>query len=101
VWGLWGGLSLEQHLVEGAAVALAIAVAFVPRRRGTIEVAALAAAIVIALQLAANYWLYSYVVWFFPLVIVALAGAHPAPGRLWAAAAQAPGEDTVLAPAGA
>ncbi len=83
VWGLWGGLGLEHRLVEGAAVALALAVAFVPRRRGTIEVAALGAAVLIALQLAANYWLYSYIVWFFPLVIVALVGSHPAPGRLW------------------
>ena len=77
VWGLWGGLGVEQHLVEGAAVALAIAVAFVPRRRGLIEIAALGAAVVIALQLAANYWLYSYIVWFFPLVIVAVFGSFP------------------------
>jgi hypothetical protein len=77
VWGLWGGLSVEQHLVEGAAVALAIAVAFVPRRRGPAEVAALGAAVIIALQLAASYWLYSYVVWFFPLVAVALFGSLP------------------------
>jgi hypothetical protein len=75
VWGLWGGLSFEQHLVEGAAIGLAILVAFVPRRRGLIEIAALAAAVLIALQLAASYWLYSYVVWFFPLVAVALFGA--------------------------
>jgi hypothetical protein len=85
VWGLWGGLSLEQHLVEGAAVALAIVVAFVPRERGVVEVAALGAAVLIALQLAANYWLYSYIVWFFPLVIVALFGSYasrePEPGE--------------------
>ncbi len=77
VWGLWGGLGVEQHLAEGAAVALAVVVAFVPRRRGTIEVAALGAAVVIALQLVANYWLYSYIVWFFPLVIVALFASYP------------------------
>jgi hypothetical protein len=85
VWGLWGGLSLEQHLVEGAAVALAILVAFVPRRRGVVELAALGAAVLIALQLAANYWLYSYIVWFYPLVIVALFGSYasrePEPGE--------------------
>jgi hypothetical protein len=77
VWGLWGGLSLEQHLVEGAAVALAVVVAFVPRQRGVVQVAALGAAVLIALQLAANYWLYSYIVWFFPLVIVAVFGSFP------------------------
>ena len=78
VWGLWGGLGVEQHLVEGAAVAFALVVAFVPRRRGVVEVAALGAAVVIALQLAVNYWLYSYIVWFFPLVIAAVFGSHPA-----------------------
>jgi hypothetical protein len=56
---------------------LAILVAFVPRRRGLIEVAALGGAVLIAVQLAASYWLYSYVVWFFPLVAVAIFGAFP------------------------
>jgi hypothetical protein len=77
IWGLWGGLSVEQHLAEGAVVALALAAAFLPRRRTVLEVAALGAAILIALQLVANYWLYSYIVWFFPLVIVAMFGAYP------------------------
>jgi hypothetical protein len=77
IWGLWGGLGLAQHLVEGAVVALALAAAFLPRRRTVIEVAALAGAVLIALQLVANYRLYSYIVWFFPVVIVALFGAYP------------------------
>jgi hypothetical protein len=86
IWGLWGGLKLEHGLAEGAAVALALAVAFVPRRRGVVEVAALGAAVLIALQVTANYWLYAYVVWFFPLVMVALLAAHPSPLG-WAIAA--------------
>jgi hypothetical protein len=81
IWGLWGGswggLHVVQRLLEGAAIGLAIAVAFVPRRRGVIEVAALAGALIIALQLVANYWLYSYVVWFLPMVLVALFGSYP------------------------
>jgi len=77
IWGLWGGLGIEQHLVQGATVALAIAVMIVPRRRGLVEVAALGAAILIALQLGAGYWLYSYIVWFFPFVVVALFGSFP------------------------
>src|SRR5581483_9300438 len=72
IWGLWGGLGLVQHLVQGAAVALALAVAVVPSRRGLVEVAALGAAVLIALQLTVNYWLYAYIVWFFPLVAVAI-----------------------------
>ena len=77
VWGLWGGLGFEQHLVQGAAIALAIVVAFFPRRRGVVEVAALAAAVMIAVELSASYWLYSYIVWFFPLVAIALFGSFP------------------------
>jgi hypothetical protein len=77
IWGLWGGLGIEQHLLQGATVALAIAVMFLPRRRGLVEVAALGAAILIALQLGAGYWLYSYIVWFFPFVVVALFGSFP------------------------
>jgi hypothetical protein len=77
IWGLWGGLGFEQHLVQGATVAFALSVMFVPRRRGVVEVAALGAAILIALQLGAGYWLYSYIVWFFPFVVVALFGSFP------------------------
>jgi hypothetical protein len=80
VWGLWGGLDVGQRLVQGAAIALAIAVAFVPERRGIIEVAALGAAVLIALQLGITHWFYLYIPWFFPLVIVALVGAHPPAG---------------------
>jgi hypothetical protein len=90
VWGLWGGLGFEQHLVQGATVALGIAVMFVPRRRGPVEVAALGAAILIALQLSGGYWLYSYIVWFFPLVAVALFASFPS--ELGSAVAAAVGE---------
>jgi len=77
IWGLYGGLSVEQHLVQGAGVALALAVAFVPERRDTVTIAALGAAVIIALQLGVTYWFYLYIVWFFPLVIVALLGSYP------------------------
>jgi hypothetical protein len=90
IWGLWGGLGFEQHLVQGATVALGIAVMFVPRRRGVIEVAALGAALLIALQLGAGYWLYSYIVWFFPFVAVAVFGSFPS--ELGHAVAAAVGE---------
>jgi hypothetical protein len=58
---------------------LAIAVAFVPRRRDVVVVAALAAAVVIALQLAVTHWFYLYLVWFFPLVLVALLAPYREP----------------------
>ena len=81
IWGLWGGLSFEQHLVQGAAVALAIGLAVVPRRRGTVEVAALAAAVIIALQFGIDHWFYLYIVWFFPAAMFALLAAHPSPSE--------------------
>jgi hypothetical protein len=77
VWGLWSGLGGLQSLLQGAVVALALGVAFLPSRRGVVEVAALGAGILIALQLTLNYWLYPYIVWFFPLAIVALVATHP------------------------
>jgi hypothetical protein len=96
VWGLWGGLGFAQHLVQGATVALGVAVLFVPRRRGVIEVSALAGAILIALQLSAGYWLYSYIVWFFPMVAVAVFGCFPSElGRAVAAAVgERPAQDS-------
>jgi len=95
VWGLYGGLTIEQRLVQGAAVALALAVAFVPSRRGLVEVAALGAAVILALQLAVTYWFYLYIVWFFPLVIVALLGTEPAsPPALANAEAPVPDSQT-------
>ena len=77
VWGLWGGLSTPQSLLQGAVIALAVAVALIPERRGLMEVAALGAAVLCALQITLNYWLYPYIVWFFPLVILALVAADP------------------------
>ena len=77
VWGLWGGLNFEQHLVQAFAVALAIAAAFIPRHRTIVEVGALGAAILIAFQLGLTHWFYLYIPWFFPFVIVALIGAFP------------------------
>ncbi len=81
VWGLWGGLGFEQHMVQGAAAALAIMLAFVPRRRGVLEISALAGAIMIALQLGLTHWFYLYIVWFFAPAIVALFGVHELAGR--------------------
>ncbi|MDE3133633.1 MAG: hypothetical protein KGL15_06185 [Acidobacteriota bacterium] len=82
IWGLWGGyhqtLHLPEHIVLGAAVALGLAVAIVPRGQRTItQVAALGAAVIIALQLGITYWFYLYIIWFFPLVVIALVLSHP------------------------
>jgi hypothetical protein len=79
VYGLWGHLGGLQLAVQAAAVALAVGVAFVPRRRGIVQLAALGAAVLIALQLGVTHWFYLYIAWFFPLVMLALLGSHREP----------------------
>jgi hypothetical protein len=76
VWGQDPSLDWLHVLVEVAAVNLAAILILVPARKAPPQVAALAAAVLIALQLAAVHWFYLYVVWFAPLVLVALFSAH-------------------------
>jgi hypothetical protein len=57
----------------------------VPRRRDARQVAALGAAVVLAVELAMTHWFYLYVVWFLPLVLVALLAAHDQDGPAEAA----------------
>jgi hypothetical protein len=82
IWGLWGGyqqsLRPEEHVWLGIVVAGGVLSAFFPRgERSLMQVAALGAAIIIALQMGITYWFYLYIVWFFPLVVIALVLAHP------------------------
>jgi hypothetical protein len=77
VWGLYGGstaLKDGRIVVEGAAVALAVAVAFLPRRFDLIGLSATAAAVLVAVQLGIDHWFYLYIPWFFGLVMLALLG---------------------------
>ena len=74
IWGQVHGLEPLRVALLVAVAALSIALAFRPRRKSLVQVAALGAALIIALQLTATHWFYLYIVWFFPLLIVAL---HP------------------------
>jgi hypothetical protein len=71
-WGFYGGLDGLQTAVQLGAVLLALLVAVVPRRRDEVTLAALAAAVLIAAQLAVSHWFYLYLVWFLPALLVAL-----------------------------
>ena len=76
IWALHPALAPIKVAVEAGAVILAVLVAFRPRgRRTPAQVAALAAAVIIAVQLPALHWFYLYIVWFLPLVLVAVLGA--------------------------
>jgi hypothetical protein len=88
-FSVWGQADLDwlQTAVKVAAVALALGVAFVPRRPTARQVAALGAAVLIALQLPVDHWFYLYVVWFVPFVLVAIFGAYGVTARPERAAA--------------
>jgi hypothetical protein len=80
VWGLYGLPGL-QRVAQLAAVALALALAAIPRRDDLVGLAAACAAVIIAVQLGIDHWFYLYIPWFFGLVMVALLGrfGEPAP----------------------
>jgi hypothetical protein len=79
IWGLWSGLDGVQLGVQGAALALALLVGVWPRRPTLTQMAACGAAVLIALQFGLDYWFFLYVVWFLPLVLVALLGRYGDP----------------------
>ena len=79
IWGLWD-LPAAQRVVQAGAVILAVGLAVVPRRHDLAGLCALCAAVLIALQLAVDYWFYLYLVWFFPLVMLAVL-ARRSPSR--------------------
>jgi hypothetical protein len=74
IYGLLGGLGTLQAAVKVGAIVLAVLVAFVPRRRDLVTLAALGGAVLIAVQLGVTHWFYLYIVWFFPLAMIALLG---------------------------
>jgi hypothetical protein len=72
IWGYYDLPDALQAAVQAAAVVLALVLAFLPRRRDVTTLAALAAAMLTALQLAVDHWFYVYLVWFAPLVWIAV-----------------------------
>ncbi|HEY5045929.1 MAG TPA: hypothetical protein VII53_08745 [Solirubrobacteraceae bacterium] len=108
VWGLYGDtptLHGLQLAVQLAAVALALALAVVPRRLDLVGLAAACAAVIIAVQLGIEHWFYLYIPWFFGLVMLALLGARvsrdyvPTPRDALPDAASAPAQSSPLAAA--
>ncbi len=72
IWGQVDGIQWLQTAVFAATGVLAAALAFVPRHRTVPRVAALAAVVLIALQLSVDHWFYLYIPWFFGAVAIAL-----------------------------
>ena len=65
-------LHLVQRLLQAAVILGAVAVAFVPRRKSPLQLAALTAALLIGFEIVLTHWFYLYVVWFFPFVAFAI-----------------------------
>jgi len=88
IWGQVGWLGPLRIAILAATGVLSLALAFRPRRKSLVQVAALGAALLIALQITLHHWFYLYIVWFYPLLLIALAAVPsraprspgPAPG---------------------
>ncbi len=81
-WDVYPGypdLSLPQTALKAALVASAVALAFVPRRKTPIQLAALSAFLLIGFEIVLTHWFYLYLPWFLPLASIALL-ALPARG---------------------
>ena len=65
---------VKQTAAKLAAGLFAIAAALIPRRRDVVGLAAMAAAVLIALQLGITHWFYLYAAWFLPFIFVVLFG---------------------------
>ncbi len=76
IWGLYGGLTPLRRVVETGALALVIGLAAAPRRRSELQITALAAAVLIAVEACTSHWFYLYVVWFTPPLLAALLGEY-------------------------
>ena len=90
IWG-WGQyhaagipeLASLQTVVQVGTIVLAGVVAVVPREKGPVELAALSAAVLVAVELSLTHWFYLYLPWVLPFVLLAVylpqAQAAPAP----------------------
>jgi hypothetical protein len=75
-FSIWGQAASLEPIRIGLLIALgtlSIAFAFVPREKSLVQLAALSAALLILLQLTLHHWFYLYIVWFYPLLLIALA----------------------------
>ena len=101
VWGFYGGgWEIAQKAVQAATLVGAVAVAFVPRRDDLVGLAALAGAILVAVELSATYWFYLYIVWFLgPALVAFLARPALAGAPVRRPRAEAPARSTLPAAA--
>ena len=73
IWGQAPSLDPLRTAILVATVGLSLFLALRPRRKSLVQVAAFGAALLIALQLTMQHWFYLYIVWFYPLLLIAMA----------------------------
>ena len=73
IWGQVPSLEPLRIALLAATACLSLFLALRPRRKSLLQVAALGAALLIALQLTMHHWFYLYIVWFYPLLLIAMA----------------------------
>jgi hypothetical protein len=72
-------LHLVQRVLEVLVVVAALVVAFIPRTKTPLQLAALTGALLLGFELVLTHWFYLYIVWFFPFVAFTMLAAN---GRL-------------------
>ena len=65
-------LHAVQMVLEALLVAGALVVAWLPRHKTPLQLAALTAALLAGFELVLTYWLYTYIPWFFPFAAIAV-----------------------------
>jgi hypothetical protein len=74
-------LALVQRVLQVLLAAGALAVAFVPRRKSPLQLAALTGALLVGFQIVQTHWFYLYIPWFFPFAAFALLAGGAAAAR--------------------
>jgi hypothetical protein len=72
-------LQVVQRALEVVLVVAALVVAFIPRTKTPLQLAALTGALLLGFELVLTHWFYLYIVWFFPFVAFTVLAAN---GRL-------------------
>lgn len=107
-FSIWGQAPSLEPIRVGILVLAGIAslaFAIYPRQKSLVQLASLAAALMLLLQLTLHHWFYLYIVWFYPLLLVSLAALEGEAGEEAATSPEAepapsPARTSQPAPAG-
>jgi hypothetical protein len=81
IWGQVSGLEPLRVALLACAALMSLAFTAWPRQKSLEQTAALGAALLIMLQLTAHHWFYLYIVWVYPLLLVALSSLEGGGGH--------------------